>query len=134
MTLSMTISSKANFHEIWFAHALMLRACYAGRRFGAAFCVVILLALYQLCTSGLMGVQDGIPAGVRGALLGGLAALLLPLLFLWPGSGGLLVQESRKGCCDEEEAFQHPGKVQSACTCKYRSSFHSSLMQSLRPY
>ncbi|CAL5224648.1 g7366 [Coccomyxa viridis] len=83
-----------------------------GRRFGAAFCVVIMLALYQLGTSGLMGVQDGMPAGVRGALLGGLAALLLPLLFLWPRSGGLLIQESHKGCCDEEEAFQHPGEGQ----------------------
>ena len=90
----------------------MQRAHCAGRRFGAAFCVVIMLALYQLGTSGLMGVQDGMPAGVRGALLGGLAALLLPLLFLWPRSGGLLIQESHKGCCDEEEAFQHPGKAQ----------------------
>ena len=106
--------------------ALMLRAYYAGRRFGAAFSVVILLALYQLGTSGLMGVQDGMPVGVRGALLGGLAALLLPLLFLWPGSGGLLVQELRKGCCDEEEAFQHPGEVQSARTCMLSTAEKSS--------
>ena len=103
-------------HVTLVPHALMQHARCAGRRFGAAFCVVIMLALYQLGTSGLMGVQDWMPAGVRGALLGGLAALLLPLLFLWPGSGGLLVQEACKGGCDEEEAFQHPGEVQSACS------------------
>ena len=89
----------------------------AGRRFGAAFCMVILLALYQLGTSGLLGFRDGLPAGARGALLGCLAALLLPLLFLWPGSGGLLVQSTRKGCCDEEEPFQHQGERSILVNC-----------------
>lgn len=77
---------------------------HAGWRFGTAFCVVIMLALYQLGTSGLLGIGEGMSVGVRGGLLGGLAALLLPLLFLWPRSGGLLIMDAQKSCGDAEAA------------------------------
>lgn len=119
--------------------ALETPSRHAGRRFGAAFCVVIMLALYQLGTSGLLGIQDGMPAGVRGVLLGGLAALLLPLLFLWPGSGGLLIRDAHKGCCGDEESVQHPGDVQSppphlcgaAAAGRLSTAFASWLLQTL---
>ena len=74
-----------------------------------AFIVVIALAVYQLATSGLLGVQEGLPAGVRGGLLGGLAALLLPLLFLWLRSGALLVRDVQEGACEEEAGLRTGG-------------------------
>ena len=102
---------------------------HAGRRFGTAFCVVIMLALYQLGTSGLLGIQDGMPAGARGALLGGLAALLLPLLLLWLRSGGLLITDAHKGCGRDEEAVRHPGEVQSPRTCFEQQYLNGSAQQ-----
>ena len=69
------------------AYALQGNPCYAGRRFYAAFSMVIMLALYQLATSRLLGVQDDTPAGVRGALLGWpgspAAAAAFPVALLW---------------------------------------------------
>ena len=84
-------------------------ACCAGWRFGLAFCVVIALAVYQLCTSGLLGIQEGLPDGLRGGLLGGLAGLLLPLLFLCPGSGAVFVKDTQKAA-SVEEANLLPGE------------------------
>ena len=66
-----------------------------------------MLAVYQLGTSGLLGVQEGLSPAVRGGLLGGLAALLLPLLFLWPRSGGLLMRELQDDPRDEETSLCH---------------------------
>ena len=87
-------------------HAHLHRALWrAGWRFGAAFSVVTMLAVYQLGTSGLLGVREGLSPAVRGGLLGGLAALLLPLLFLWPRSGGLLMRESQDDPSDEETSL-----------------------------
>ena len=80
----------------------MLERFGAEWRFGAAFSVVAALAVYQLGTSGLLSVQEGLSPPVRGGLLGGLAALLLPLLFLWPRSGGFLMQELQDDPSDEE--------------------------------
>ena len=67
--------------------------------------MVAVLAVYQLGTSGLLGVQEGLSPPVRGGLLGGLAALLLPLLFLWPRSGCLLVRELQDDPSDEETSL-----------------------------
>ncbi|CAK0787583.1 hypothetical protein CVIRNUC_010805 [Coccomyxa viridis] len=80
-----------------------------GWRFGAAFSVVTMLAVYQLGTSGLLGVREGLSPAVRGGLLGGLAALLLPLLFLWLRSGGLLMRESQDDPSDEETSLCNDG-------------------------
>ena len=63
-----------------------------------------MLALYQLGTCGVLGVGDWMSVGVRGGLLGGLAALLLPLLFLWPRSGGLLIKDAQKSCSAADAA------------------------------
>ena len=71
--------------------------------------MVIALAMYQLCTSGLLGIQEGLPDGLRGGLLGGLVGLLLPLLFLWPGSGAVFVKDKQKSA-SVEEASLLPGE------------------------
>ena len=71
--------------------------------------MVIALAVYQLCTSGLLGIQEGLPDGLQGGMLGGLAGLLLPLLFLWPGSGAVFVKDTQK-VASVEEASLLPGE------------------------
>lgn len=71
--------------------------------------MVIALAVYQLCSSGLLGIQEGLPDGLRDGLLGGLAGLLLPLLFLWPGSGVVFVKDTQKAA-SVEEAILLPGE------------------------
>ena len=85
-------------------------------RFGAAFSVVAMLAVYQLGTSGLLGVQEGLSPPVRGGLLGGLAALLLPLLLLWPRSGGLLMREPQDDPRDEERSLCNGAAVSPAAS------------------
>ena len=98
-------------HRLSNHHLLRARRIYAhlhralwraGWRFGAAFSVVAMLAVYQLGTSGLLGIREGLSPPVRGGLLGGLAALLLPLLFLWLRWGGLLMRETQDDPRDEE--------------------------------
>ena len=76
-----------------------------------------MLAVYQLGTSGLLGVREGLSPAVRGGLLGGLAALLLPLLFLWPRSGGLLMRGLQDDPSDEEASLCNGAAASPAASC-----------------
>lgn len=90
--------------------------CCTGVRFWVACYVVLLLGVYQLATSGLLG---GIPslnpdsAPLRWGVLAGLAALLAPLLLLWLGSGPLLIRQrgARLRDAGAEEAGSAPAGV-----------------------
>ncbi len=90
---------------------------------------MITLALYQLCTSGLLGVPEGLPDRLRGGLLGGLAGLLLPLLFLWPGSGALFVKDAQKAA-----TFVETGLLPGECMLPTAAPLLSALAALLYNY
>jgi hypothetical protein len=91
-----------------------VEAVCAGVRLGVACYAVLLLGVYQLLSSGLLG---GVPSArmhpaLRGGVLLGLALLLAPLLLLWLGSGPLLIRQRRAAAPHEEQeqGLVHEGR------------------------
>jgi hypothetical protein len=85
-----------------------------GTRFALAYNSIIVLAAFQLGTSGFVVAREDLVPSMRGALLAALALVLLPLLCLWVGSGPLFVRRggASAGQADEEAA---PGTCTSLC-------------------
>jgi hypothetical protein len=91
----------------------------AGLRFMCLYNFVIILAGFQLGTSGLVASHTDAAPGFRCTMLAALALVLAPLLCVWIGSGPLLVRaHASEKQVDEETAARLGARLQRRlCIC-----------------